>query len=299
MIRFWEITGEEHWKQRADELLAAELKSPASATWFFATPGDFRMVLNTSTNFMYYLSAAPPADGAALREAIVKTADANYDTYMSSWEDAGSYMPLLLMALAYDISGEQRHAEGLAALLQRLRIPLSEPVPPDFLAQLRGMPFPELPDLAIGKWGVNNIYTLELNGFNAMPYVQAALVKAGLDEAGYAKVARVNTPAPPFEEVFDPKKIGEPQLWKGKRCLMYTYYLEHGAPDDRGGGRSKLILYEDGKELGPAHNGHIDTMENGLGRWSHWGSRGIQFSTSDNSDPRTNGRQYKIVNPGP
>ncbi|MCE5239082.1 hypothetical protein LLH23_11370 [bacterium] len=298
MIRFWEISGEEHWKQRADELLAQELAHPASPKWAFATTGHFRMVLNTSAGLMYYLSAVPPADAANLREAILNTLTANRDAYMSSWEDAGSYLPLLLVALACDISGDPKDTEVLAALLQRLRLPLKEEVPPDFLTTLRTMPFEQLPDLAIGKWGVNNIYGLELSGFNAYPYVAQVLAKASMDETVVTKVARVNTPAPPFEEIFDPKKIGGPSKWKGKDSFMYTYTLEHGAPDDRVG-RSKLILYEDGKELGPAHNGHINTMENGLGRWSHWGSRAIQFSTSDNTDPRTNGRQYKIVNPAP
>lgn len=298
MMRFWEISGEDHWKQRANEVLAAELASPAAPDWPFATTGHFRMVLNTCTNFMYYLTAAPPDDAAKLREAILKAADLNHDTYMSSWEEPGSYMPLTLLALGCSLNPDRKYAEGLAAVLQRLRLPLAEQVPPDLLAQLRALPFEQLPDLVISKWGVNNLYTAELNGFNAFPYVEAALAKAGLDEAGYQQVARVNTPAPPFEEVFDPKKIGEPQLWHGKTSLMYTYYLEHGAPDDRiTGGKTKLILYEDGKPLGPAHNAHIDTMENGLGRWSHWGTHAIQFSTSDNSDPRTNGRQYKIVNP--
>ena len=297
LIRVWEITGEAKYKEGAEKWLAWELETPHSPKWFFKTSGHFRMVLNTSTGFMYYLSAAPPPDAEKLREAMLKTLDANREAYMSSWEDAGSYLPLTLAALTYDVSGEQRHAEALAALLQRLRLPLKEEVPPDLLAQLRALPFAQLPEVAIGKWGVNNIYGIQLSGLNAMPYVMAALAKAGMDEAGYTKVARVVTPAPPFEEIFDPKKISGPSKWKGKDSFMYGYTLEHGAPDDRVG-RSKLILYEDGKELGPAHNGHIDTMENGLGRWSHWGSRAIQFSSSDNTDPRTNGRQYKIVNPG-
>ena len=297
LIRVWEITGEAQYKEAADKYLASELAQPASPQWFFATRGHFRMVLNTSTGFLYYLSAAPPDDTTRLREAMLKTIEANRDTYMSSWEDAGDYLPLTLAALTYDLSGEQKDAEALAALLQRLRLPLQEEVPPDFLATLRALPFEQLPDLAIGKWGVNNIYALELGGFNAMPYALAALAQAGLDEAGVARVARVVTPAPPFEEILDPKKIGDPWKSGGKPSFLYSYTLEHGAPDDRVG-RSKLVLYEDGKELGPAHNGHINTMENGLGRWSHWGSKAIQFSTSDNTDPRTNGRQYKIVNPG-
>ena len=47
---------------------------------------------------------------------------------------------------------------------------------------------------------------MELSGFNALPYVEAALLKAGLDETGFRKVARVNTPVASFEEVFDPKE---------------------------------------------------------------------------------------------
>jgi hypothetical protein len=296
LIRFWEISGEPKYKEAADKILAAELASPASPKWLFATTAHFRMVLNTSTNFMYYLTAAPPADTVALRDAIFKTIDANRDTYMSSWEDPGSYMPLLLAAMAADSSSDPKYTESLAALLQRVRIPLKAEIPADFLSQLRTMPFENLPAIAIDKWGVNNIYSLELNGFNAFPYIMAAFSKSGLDEAGYAKVARVQTMAPPFEEIFDAKKISGPNRWKGKDSFMYNYQLENGAPDDRMT-RSKLILYEDGKPLGPAHNAHIDTMENGLGRWSHWGTRSIQFSTSDNTDPRTNGRQYKIVNP--
>ncbi|MBF0529575.1 MAG: hypothetical protein HQK55_09960, partial [Deltaproteobacteria bacterium] len=56
-------------------------------------------------------------------------------------------------------------------------------------------------------------------------------------------------------------------------------------------GRSSLAMREDGRPLGPAHAVHADIRDLGLGRYSHWGSRVI-FSTSDNSDPRTNGRTY-------
>ena len=54
---------------------------------------------------------------------------------------------------------------------------------------------------------------------------------------------------------------------------------------------SRLRLYEDGKELGPAHAVHVDIREKGLGRYSHW-KTGLFLSASDNSDPTTNGRKY-------
>ncbi len=61
--------------------------------------------------------------------------------------------------------------------------------------------------------------------------------------------------------------------------------------------RSPVILYEDDKPLGPAHSNHSDISRLGLGRFSHWGTLGFFVSTSDNSDPRTNGRKYWAVVP--
>ena len=54
---------------------------------------------------------------------------------------------------------------------------------------------------------------------------------------------------------------------------------------------STLRVFEDGRELGPAHSVHNDIRNIGKGRFSHWGSS-LYFSASDNSDPRTNGRKY-------
>jgi len=72
------------------------------------------------------------------------------------------------------------------------------------------------------------------------------------------------------------------------------------APRDIGGdaGGSALIVYACGD--------HRDIQEIGRGRYSHWNDnpesgwrtiRGMLFSASDNSDPRTNGRHYWAVLP--
>lgn len=58
---------------------------------------------------------------------------------------------------------------------------------------------------------------------------------------------------------------------------------------------SPLVLYEDGKPLGPAHSLHADIEHMGHGRYSHWKGARIIFSTSDNSDPTRNGRRYWVV----
>jgi hypothetical protein len=59
---------------------------------------------------------------------------------------------------------------------------------------------------------------------------------------------------------------------------------------------SRLILFEDDKPLGPAHQMHAVLRNKGNGRYSHWGN-GLHFSASDNSDPRTNGRAYTVKAP--
>jgi Macrocin-O-methyltransferase (TylF) len=58
--------------------------------------------------------------------------------------------------------------------------------------------------------------------------------------------------------------------------------------------RSSLRVFEDGFELGPAHSLHDDITAHGGGRFSHWG-RWLMFSSSDGSDPRTNGRAYRML----
>ena len=61
--------------------------------------------------------------------------------------------------------------------------------------------------------------------------------------------------------------------------------------------RSKLRIFENGKELGAAHSVHTDISNLGGGRFSHWGgsdgtAMNLYFSASDNTNPKTNGRIY-------
>lgn len=54
---------------------------------------------------------------------------------------------------------------------------------------------------------------------------------------------------------------------------------------------SRLRLFESGRALGPAHDLHATIRQAGGGAFSHWNGA-LLFSTSDNSDPATNGRPY-------
>jgi len=54
--------------------------------------------------------------------------------------------------------------------------------------------------------------------------------------------------------------------------------------------------FEDSQELGPAAASHDVIRNVGCGAFSHWG-RQLYLSTSDNSDPNTNGRTYAMLAP--
>lgn len=54
------------------------------------------------------------------------------------------------------------------------------------------------------------------------------------------------------------------------------------------------FVLENGCPLGPGHAVHDDIRTAGQGRFSHW-QQALYWSTSDNSDPHTNGRTYTVV----
>jgi hypothetical protein len=58
----------------------------------------------------------------------------------------------------------------------------------------------------------------------------------------------------------------------------------------------ELQLVEDDRALGPARVPHVGITDLGEGRHSYR-NRDLYFSSSDNSDPRRNGRRYRVVHP--
>ncbi len=78
-------------------------------------------------------------------------------------------------------------------------------------------------------------------------------------------------------------------------CFVYTIDLLTPS-DTMESSLSELLLFEDDNMLDPAHVQHEAIRQEGRGRFSHWG-KDIYMSSSDNSDPRTNGRRYKIAYP--
>jgi hypothetical protein len=104
--------------------------------------------------------------------------------------------------------------------------------------------------------------------------------------------AAAQEPGPRF--LIRPDRIGTEQ------GFCYIASMDFGEDGDREtGNKSGLVLYEDGKPLGPARSYHADIRTKGGGRYSHWTATALYFSASDNSNPRTNGRRYEVASTNP
>ena len=84
----------------------------------------------------------------------------------------------------------------------------------------------------------------------------------------------------------------------GDKSYAYVYKFTHSEPDVLWKPRSQIQLQENNNsELMRSHLFKIDEVKLvGAGRWNHEPGR-IIFSSSDNSDPRTNGRIYSVLSP--
>jgi hypothetical protein len=114
---------------------------------------------------------------------------------------------------------------------------------------------------------------------------------------------------------YKPVNIGgrgvEKRLMRREFITLKSIKREHGhawvtlipkgiIPDsEKRGSQSSLALFENGIELGPAHSMHSLIRSEGGGQFSHWELNEkfsiLYFSTSDNSDAATNGREYSVL----
>lgn len=80
----------------------------------------------------------------------------------------------------------------------------------------------------------------------------------------------------------------------GYSIPLGTTWMSH---DKRGTSAPAQVL-EDGVPLAYPDSLHADIADKGAGRYSLWGGT-LNFSTSDNTDPRTNSRKYELYWPVP
>lgn len=97
-----------------------------------------------------------------------------------------------------------------------------------------------------------------------------------------------------------PRIAIRPDRISHEQGFCYIANMDFGEDGDKEtGNKSGLLLYEDGKVLGPPRSLHADIRTKGGGRYSHWTATALYFSASDNSDPRTNGRRYEVSSANP
>ena len=89
----------------------------------------------------------------------------------------------------------------------------------------------------------------------------------------------------------------DPQTIIADTGFAYTVFLPEdsfGLGDTAAKQRSSgLLLFEDDRPLGPPHARHDEIRQKGIGAYCHWYNV-LYFSTSDGTDPRSNGRRYQI-----
>lgn len=83
------------------------------------------------------------------------------------------------------------------------------------------------------------------------------------------------------------------QVWNGKAWSFDFKEAINESDNIQSPMGSPYVLYENDYRLPMGHAAHLEIINYGNGRYSHWGDK-LYFSTSDNSDPNTNGRTYVL-----
>jgi hypothetical protein len=124
---------------------------------------------------------------------------------------------------------------------------------------------------------------------------RAGAVWSALAVALGLAIALLSVLAPTVEERIDPGRFS-PRMGHAYEVALGTLIAFPFAVSGDGfywQDQSPLELLEDGRPLGPAHALHADIETAGRGAYSHW-NVGLILSASDGSDPRSNGREYRV-----
>ena len=128
--------------------------------------------------------------------------------------------------------------------------------------------------------------------------IAAVIVSCGL---AWVKAATESVPRGTLVVALYPPYANETAMaWRVLHILSFDSNALGRYPADDptdAHGHSPVMIYEDGKPLGPAHSNFADISKLGHGRFSYWTGQGFIFSTSDGSDPNSNGRRYWAVVP--
>jgi hypothetical protein len=104
----------------------------------------------------------------------------------------------------------------------------------------------------------------------------------------------------PYQEPADAMVLQGPFTLVAGHAYKVNKIIQRSEYDTTGYQGSTVELYEDDKRLGPAHASFSDIATLGGGRFTTWQNsmmNDIYFSSSDGTDPNTNGRTYRAFDP--
>lgn len=140
------------------------------------------------------------------------------------------------------------------------------------------------------------LFCLYLTGISLVCVNQSPLVFS--DQSQQTQNGQQDTLQPEIRSTVKTETIGElisPDTMSHEQGSCYRARLAIPRSADRNS-KSTCVLLEDGKPLPHPHARHNLIRKQGRGHYSHWTTDTLYFSASDSSDPRTNGKQYELVN---
>jgi len=297
-LRLWEITGEKKYLEMTEKSLKQDLKGGKEPGWPFLLKTNFRTASYDNIGYIFYDSIKP---SEALERAFVEGIKYFYQSYVTAWENK-AYPPYGILALGHKYNPSPENTEILKIALWRLKPHM--PLDPAMLKIAEDASWEEYQklNLKILKLQRTDLFSLFFTA--NLPYVLEQLKQKGVKEEECLNYKWKWTEPDSFEEKLISSKI-KPVIHKSN---SWNYYTKNISPAGRinplmpvdiqrkwAAAIKRHKLYEGNKVLGPHPFSRSMIRKNGKYGWSRRLSGAFVFATTDNSDPRKNGRKYRLV----
>lgn len=296
-LRLHEITGEKPYLERAEAWLNDDIRMEREMPF---RAENFRVNSYDSVGYIFYDLLRP---NPLLRDGAVKAAAWLQRRYLSPYLPKGfQTYGIFTLANKYAPTPENRRALTVQIKLLQEHLPA---IPAD-LTIPADAPMSSYDEINRRITRITNNSVISLEFLTSLPYALEQLRRAGINENDCLNFLYNWEEPESFNEILPTATIKPspyPQWRNGwsvpvSNTAFPDWMLERLLTPEGTQQWRKAIqryrLYEDGKLIGPVAFGHIYIMKNGRIGWSHRGNN-ILFSTSDNTNPAENGREYRLV----
>lgn len=296
-LRLHEITGEQPYRERAEAWLRDDIRLERDMPF---RAENFRVNSYDSIGYIFYDMLNP---NPLLRDGAIKAAAWLQRRYLSPYLPKG-FQTYGIFTLANKYAPTPENRQALAVQIKLLQQHLPET--PDALAIADDAPMAQFDELNRRITRITNSAVISLQFLTSLPYALEQLRRADITEKQCLDFLYAWEEPESFSEILPTATIKPspyPQWRNGWSVpVSHTSFPDWGltpllSPDALQQWQKAIQryrLYEDGKLIGPGSFGHRYIMQNGRIGWSHRGSD-ILFSTSDNTNPAENGREYRVV----